>query len=97
MIYGDQFKDSPENREQMKHAAKSYADMQGIHYIVTRGNSGGKLAVLPKSMFDPEREVIIFECCGGGQKAADERWEEIARRLREQPDLSEDKDDEGRR
>ncbi len=86
MAYGDQFRDTPENRKQMKLAAESYADMQGVMYIVTRDKSGGKLAALPKSMFDPEREEIIFECSGGGQRAADDRWEEISRRLREQAD-----------
>jgi hypothetical protein len=94
MAYGDQFKDTPENREQMKQAAETYADMKGVHYIVTRDKSDGKLAALPKSMFDPEREEIIFECSGGGQKAADERWEEIGRRLGEQGDLPKDEEDE---
>jgi hypothetical protein len=95
MAYGDQFEDTPDNREQMKRAAASYADMQGVIYIVTRDKSDGRLAALPKSMFDPEREEIIFECSGGGQKAADERWEEISRRLREQAGLPEDQDDVG--
>jgi hypothetical protein len=93
MVNGDQFKDTPENRDQMKHAAETYADMKGVHYIVTRAKSDGKLAALPKSMFDPEREEIIFECFGGGQKAADERWEVMIRRLREQADFLHDADD----
>jgi hypothetical protein len=95
MAYSDQFKDTPEHREQMKRAAETYADMQGVNYIVTRAKSDGKLATLPKSMFDPEREEIVFECSGGGQKAADERWEGINRRLHEQPDSPSHEAEEG--
>jgi hypothetical protein len=94
MAYGDQFKDTPKNREQMKRAAETYADMQGVIYIVTRDKSDGKLAALPKSMFDPEKDEIIFECSGGGRKAADERWKEIYRQLREHADLPEEDGDE---
>ena len=83
MAYGDEFKDTPENREHMKRAAESYADMQGIVYIVVLDKSSRQLAVEPKSMFDPAREEILFEHSGGGRKAADERWEEILRKMEE--------------
>src|SRR5258707_9056403 len=33
MAFGDQFKVTPKHREQMKHAAQTYADMKAIHYI----------------------------------------------------------------
>jgi hypothetical protein len=92
MAYGDQFKDTPENRQNMQRAAEHYADMKGVVYVVTRDKSSGNLGALPKSMFDPEREVVIFECSGGGERAADERWEAIFRRLEGQAGLADDGD-----
>src|SRR4051794_13073802 len=81
MSYGEQLKDTPENRERMKSAAETYAWAQGIVYIV-RSKSTGQFAIQPKSMFDPEADELLFEYSGGGRKAADERWEEKWRGLR---------------
>jgi hypothetical protein len=89
MAYGDQFKDMPENRERMQQAAEAYAWAQGVVYVVVRSKADGKLGVEPKTMFDPERDEVIFEVSGGGRKAADERWEEKWRQLRELGDLPE--------
>jgi hypothetical protein len=83
MAYGDQFKDTPENREQMKVAAQAYADMKGINYIVIRHKASGSLGAIPKSSFDPAREEILAEVSGGGQIAAEARWNTIFERLGE--------------
>ncbi len=93
MGYGDQWKDTPENRERMRHDAETLALAQGIIYCVIRDKSSGGLGMQPKSMFDPEREELLFECFGGGQKAADARWEEKWRQLREQGLLPDEEGD----
>lgn len=79
----DPFEDTPENRERLQRAAETYADMQGTIYTLIRSKKSGKLGVQPKSVFDPAKDEILFECSGGGRRAADARWEEIERRLRE--------------
>jgi hypothetical protein len=66
----------------MKAAAETYAWALGVVYIVVKTKSSGQLGVDPKTMFDPEREDILFEVSGGGRRAADERW----RKLRELED-----------
>jgi hypothetical protein len=75
--YDDQFKDTPANREQMKRAAEVYADVKGVVYVVIRDKGSGQLGVQPKSSFDPTTDEIVFECDGGGERAADERWQKI--------------------
>ena len=79
----DPFEDTPENREQLRRAAETYADMQGTIYTLIRSKKSGKLGVQPESLFDPAMEEILYECSGGGRREADARWEEIEGRLRE--------------
>jgi hypothetical protein len=83
----DQYKDTPENREQMRIAAETMALAQGIVYIVVRSKSTGQLAMEPKSFFNAEKYEILYEYSGGGRKAAEKRWEEHWRKLRQQGDL----------
>jgi hypothetical protein len=81
MAYGDQYKDTPENRERMKGNAETCAWAQGITYVVSRHKTSGQLGMMPKSQFDPAKVEIIFECSGGGRRAAEERWQEIFRKM----------------
>jgi len=57
--------------------------MQGTISTLIRSKKSGKLGVLPKSVFDPAKHEILVECSGSGRRAAEARWEEMERRLRE--------------